>query len=315
MIRKILSYAVAWTVSMLASYVLFAQEADQAFDKARDDAGQATAFGCFIGRTELTTRYVCAQNYMTGARSNEINATFVVSLYIRSTRYKIEDLVTTRYSASVHRTKAHAAEHARKAPELFALVYQDGEQHDAQPCDLFAYWQHVSQYYGNMKEPNDLLGVFATQIKCIDPDAVSLQRLTGSAFLPVIKEKGEMTLKPLAEHAGKPIMLSNGARIEIEKLDQVPPATIRYTLDPDDERLLGAEITFFDADGQNLQKCGGSSSYRGDVQICSYTYLGVPEDAYAVITYPTRIEVVEIPFDFTDVPISGIVDDEIDRLR
>ncbi|MBI4025153.1 MAG: sel1 repeat family protein [Verrucomicrobia bacterium] len=173
--------------------------------------------------------------------------------------------------------------------------------------------------FHHKKSPPDLLGTIRiSNLESPADKAKKLTALKGVMYLSAITDEGKVEIKPLSAHFNAPIALPEGESVTINLLEK---NTIYYTIawkaknqkdaDPDlspqiQRNFDKYQFKFFTADGKELQSGGYGSrgsetEAKYDVSLGGEQQFG--EGAYAVVTFPQKTQVVEIPFEFKDVQL------------
>jgi len=195
------------------------------------------------------------------------------------------------------------ARSSQQEVELFQAI--DAAGNDLRQQDARLYVSLGARPPRGREQQQASIGQLTVRLK-IPPEGVDrLARLDGQAILPQVAKLGESTVKPIRDNLNTAIPFAGG-KITFTKIEE---RKVSYTIEFIDEtadRQLREQIdvSIMTGEGQRIQTGGRSTSGRENSIDVSLNFdKPLPEDCYAVITWPEEIRKVVIPFLFENLPI------------
>ncbi len=288
-------------VSMMLCGLVFVNGSAFAQDKREEnrDLAQSPRFVCALKQGTLTFSVRQVVDFATGDIKTMTNAALKLEILVTSPSSSFEQLAIASKTSS-HNTYVSPGKiekQVRKGPVMVLDKLRYGGN-DVKIRGNNSYWS-VLKYY-KKERPEGAIGSFTTQIHGLYPFLEQLDVVVGRIFIPLLKEKKEMELKPLTDYLDRKIDLSNGCEATIRIKNGT---TVDYSILS--RKGYSAEIKLYTADGEPLRSHNAHSSIGRTVSNGQWHYKTIPDGVFAVITYTAGINVQEASFRFTEVPIPG----------
>ncbi len=184
-----------------------------------------------------------------------------------------------------------------------ALKPREGFGMNTNPHDRFVDVDRESMFFWEDDKPKDRLRV-TLHIDAPARSSKALKTLTGKLKLFVIKERKEVIVADILSMQGKTIendlLKSAGLNIKISKVDEKSKA-VTFETTGNQNSLL--QLALIDAAGKEINVTVMTMTL-GDKTSRSLQPAGsVPADARLKLTLGFGQETVEVPFNFTDIPL------------
>ncbi len=184
-----------------------------------------------------------------------------------------------------------------------ALKPREGFGMDTNPHDRLVDVDRDSMFFWEEEKPKDKLRV-TLHFDAAARSSKALKTLTGKLKLFVIKERKEVIVAGILSMQGKTIenelLKSAGLSIKIAKVNEKTKAvTFETTGNPDS--LL--ELALIDAAGKEINVMLMTTTLGGQTSRSLQPEESAPADARLKLTIGIGQETVEVPFNFTDIPL------------
>ncbi len=171
------------------------------------------------------------------------------------------------------------------------------------PHDRFVDVARDSMFFWEEEKPKDKLRI-DLHFDVAARSSKSLKTLTGKLKLFIIKERKEVIVADILSMQGKMIenelLKSAGLNIKVAKVDEKSKAVTLETTGNQDSLL---ELALVDAAGKEINVMLMTTTSGGQTSRSLQPEESAPADARLKLTVGLGQETVEVPFNFTDIPL------------